>query len=183
MDTRSKLLYGNKVTIRMRGPKDPGGSPDHQRRIKVLTALMAAAIVVSVVHYLDNYLNYASFPTADGVPAPGRSLVGLSWFAFTAAGVAGYAVFRSGRRIALACALLAYYSVSGLIGVGHYTAGEMVDAAWWRQGHVLADILCGAAIAAFAYSSWRRLQVGTPLEQEPASISARAAAGPPRPGS
>jgi len=149
----------------------PEPSPlDHRRRLRLLTALMTAAIVISVVHYLDNYLNYASFPTSDGVPAPSRALVGLSWFAFTAAGIVGYVVFRRGHRLGLACALLAYYSVSGLIGVGHYTASEMVDAPWWRQGHVIADILCGVAIAAFAYSSWR-------------SLSARAAAVPPRPGS
>lgn len=123
---------------------------------RVLAALLTVAVAVSVVHYADNYFNYAAFPTSDELPAPSRALVGISWFAFTAAGVLGYALFRAGRRIGLACAFLAYYSVSGLIGVGHYTAGEMVDAPWWRQAHVVADILCGMAIALFAFAAWQR---------------------------
>lgn len=164
------------------GPETGARRIEHRRRLRVLTALMTAAIVISVVHYLDNYLNYASFPTSDGVPAPSRTLVGLSWFAFTAAGVLGYALFRDGRRIDLACALLAYYSVSGLIGVGHYTADEMVDAPWWRQGHVIADVLCGVAIAAFAFTSWRALRTTTGFPDEGcAPLSADG--DPQRPGS
>ena len=130
-------------------------APDHARAVRVLTALLGAAVVVSVVHYLDNYVNYDAFPVPDSGPVPSRGLVGGSWFAFTAAGVLGYLLFRWGRRLELACALLLTYSLSGLVGFGHYSAPGMLDAPWWRQAHVVADIVLGLSLAAFAVTSWR----------------------------
>jgi hypothetical protein len=46
--------------------------------------------------------------------------------------------------------LLAVYSISGIIGIGHYAADGMTDAVWWRQAHVVADIALGLAVFAFA---------------------------------
>ncbi len=83
--------------------------PEHAVAVRRLTILLALAIAVSIVHYADNYFNYDAFPTGDDLPAPSRGLVGASWFFFTAAGIAGYVLFRRGR-IGPACALLAYYS-------------------------------------------------------------------------
>jgi hypothetical protein len=40
--------------------------------------------------------------------------------------------------------------VSGLIGIGHYTVEGATDMVWWRQTHVIVDILCGIAILGFA---------------------------------
>ena len=48
------------------------------------------------------------------------------------------------------------YSVSGLIGFGHYTVPGATDMVWWRQTHVVADILCGIAIFGFALWAARR---------------------------
>jgi hypothetical protein len=41
-------------------------------------------------------------------------------------------------------------SVSGLLGFGHYTAPGAFDMVWWRQLHVVVDIVCGVAILGFA---------------------------------
>ena len=131
-------------------------APAHPAAVRRLTALLAVAVAVSVIHYADNYVNYDAFPTTDRLPAPSASLVGASWFAFTAAGALGYALFRGGRRSALASALLAYYSLSGLVGFGHYAASGMLEAPWWRQAHVIADIACGIGVLAFAVWAWRR---------------------------
>jgi hypothetical protein len=130
---------------------------DHARAVRRLTILLAIAVAVSVVHYADNYLNYDSFPTADDLPAPSAGLVGFSWFAFTAAGLLGYVLFRRGRHMRAACLLLGYYSLSGLVGLGHYAAPAMFDAVWWRQAHVIADIGCGIAVLAFAVWAFRSL--------------------------
>src|SRR5215213_6800160 len=119
---------------------------EHDRAVRRLTILFALAVAVSVVHYVDNYFNYSAFPTTDALPAPSAGLVGFSWFAFTAAGVLGYVLFREGRHLRAACVLLAYYSLSGLVGFGHYAASAMFDAVWWRQAHVIADIACGIAM-------------------------------------
>ena len=67
----------------------------------------------------------------------------------------GYLLYRRGR-IREGSALLAVYSVSGLIGIGHYTASGMSELAWWRHVHIWVDILCGIAVLAFAIWSVRQ---------------------------
>lgn len=125
--------------------------------MKVLNAVFWTAVAVSIVHYTDNYFNYSDFPEDEGGPT--KTVVGIAWFVFTAAGLAGYVLYRRGR-IRLASALLAFYSVSGLIGIGHYTVDGMTDAVWWRQAHVVADILLGIAVLAFAIWSVREDRAG-----------------------
>jgi len=122
------------------------------RRLRILVALLATAFVVSVVHYADNYVNFTDYPQPEAdssLPAPGRTLIGLSWFLFTGLGVAGLWLYLR-RRIVPAAFALAAYSVSGLIGIGHYLVPGATHMVWWRQAHVLADIVCGTLIAAYA---------------------------------
>lgn len=107
------------------------------------------AVAVSVVHYADNYFAYDQFPQADSGPSPSRAAVGVSWFAFTAVGLIGYRLDRQGL-VRRASVFLAIYSISGIIGIGHYAADGMTDAVWWRQAHVIADIVLGLAVFAFA---------------------------------
>lgn len=134
----------------------------HARATRLLTALLATAVVVSVVHYADNYFNYDAFPQSESLPAPSRTLVGTSWFIFTAAGLAGYMLFRR-REYAVASLLLGFYAGSGLVGFGHYATGGMTDAVWWRQAHVVADILLGLAMISFAIWAALRLPRRAPV--------------------
>lgn len=120
----------------------------HARLIRILTVLLAAAFAVSVVHYADNILNYGDYPLAADVPNPSRALVGASWILFTAAGLAGYLLFRRGVFTA-ALALLALYSGSGLVGLGHFAAEGAWDMPVLRLAHIVADIALGIAILAF----------------------------------
>lgn len=117
------------------------------------------AIAVSAVHYTDNVVNFEDYPEPTSGPAPSSTVIALSWFAFTAAGLAGLALFRRGR-VAAAAAALAAYSVSGLIGVGHYTVPGASAMPWWRHAHVAADIACGVAVLAFAVWAVRRFGPG-----------------------
>ena len=84
------------------------------------------------------------------------SLLGLAvaWFVFTAFGALGLWWWFRGRVTAAAVALTAY-SISGLIGLGHYTVPGATSMAWWRQAHVVADIVLGLSLAAFAVTRWR----------------------------
>lgn len=122
------------------------------RATRVLCWLLGIAVLVSVVHYVDNYVNYDDYPVppADAtLPAVTKALVAIGWFAFTALGAIGLLLwFR--RHITTAAVLLTGYSVSGLIGIAHYTVPGATDMVWWRQAHVVADIVCGAAIFGFA---------------------------------
>jgi len=127
-----------------------------------LLALLLLAGAVSVVHYGDGYFNYADFPASDSVPTPSRTLLGLSWFGFTAVGVLAYGLFLA-RRYTAAAVALALYSGSGLVGIGHYTVPGALGMPWWRHAHVVADVLCGLAVLAFAVWVVRRLGPSAPL--------------------
>jgi hypothetical protein len=117
--------------------------------LRILRPLLAVAIAVSIVHYLDNTINYADYPQPTSGPAPSQALVGVSWFLFTAFGIAGYVLLSRGRDTAAALSL-AVYSGSGLVGFLHYSVPGATDMVWWRQAHIVADILCGLAMIAFA---------------------------------
>jgi len=121
------------------------------RATRVLLWLLGVAFVVSVVHYVDNFVNYADYPQPDpgALLAPTAAVIAVSWFVFTAAGLSGlWLWFR--RSIVGAAVALASYSLSGLIGIGHYTVPGALDMPWWRQTHVIVDIACGFAVIGFA---------------------------------
>ncbi len=125
------------------------GLVDHGRATRFLLTLLAVAFAVSVVHYTDNYVNYQDYPADADVPAPSATMVGLGWFVFTASGALGlWMWFR--HRITAAAGFLTGYSVSGLIGFGHYAVQGATDMVWWRQLHVVVDIGCGIAVLCFA---------------------------------
>ena len=127
-------------------------SDDRHRELWVLTWLLATAIVVSVVHYADNYFNYSDFPHGSG-PEPSAGLVLAAWFILTPLGIAGWVFFRRGD-VATAGLLLMAYSFSGLVGLGHFTVEGMTDEPAWRLAHVVADILLGIAIFSFGLRAW-----------------------------
>lgn len=118
---------------------------------RVLLGLLGVAFVVSVVHYTDNYVNYDDYPQPgpDDLPAPSAAVIGAAWFVFTGLGILGIWLW-FGDRITAAAVALTGYSVSGLIGIGHYTVPGATDMVWWRQTHVVVDIVCGVAILGFA---------------------------------
>jgi len=125
-------------------------APSH----RLVLGVTLVGVAVSVVHYVDNYLNYDAFPQPDAGPVPSRSLVGVSWFVFTA--VAALAIWTHRRRADVPAAVcLAVYSLSGLIGLGHYTVPGATEMVWWRQAHVVADIVLGAALLVLAFAVWR----------------------------
>ena len=125
--------------------------------IRLLNIVFFTAVASSLVHYTDNYLAFDRFPN-DGVgPSITADSVWIAWIIFTAFGVAGYVLYRRGQ-IRQGSALLAVYSISGLIGIGHYTASGMSELAWWRHVHIAADFLCGVAVLTFAIWSVRQTQ-------------------------
>ncbi len=128
---------------------------DHGRAVKTLTGILAVALVTSIVHYTDNYLAFDQYPQSDSGPAITDDTIWIAFVVLTAAGVAGYLLYRRGQ-IRPAVALLAVYSVSGLVGIGHYSAPGMSELAWWRHLHIGVDIACGIAVLAFAVWSARR---------------------------
>jgi hypothetical protein len=135
------------------------GVYDHRRAVRSLGVIFAIAVAVSIVHYTDNYVNYHDYPQSKSLPNPAAGLVLEAWFAFTAAGIAGYLLFRAAPSN-LALVLLAGYSGSGLIGIGHYLVPGATSMPWWRQAHVCFDIASGTALFLFALWAARARQRG-----------------------
>lgn len=129
-----------------------------EKATRILLVLLGVAFVVSVIHYTDNYVNYGDYPQPgpDDLPAPSDTVIGVAWFVFTGFGILGLWLWLRGRITAAAVALTGY-SVSGLIGLGHYTVPGATDMVWWRQTHVVVDIICGIAI--FAFAIWAALKL------------------------
>jgi hypothetical protein len=129
---------------------------------RFLFPVFAVAVVVSIVHYVDNTVNYADYPQADpgttlASVSPSQTLVGAGWFVFTAFGVLGLWLWRRGRLVPAAVAI-ALYSGSGLVGFAHYAVPGATDMVWWRQVHVVADIVCGVLLFGFALWAVVRLR-------------------------
>lgn len=114
----------------------------------MLTVVFWTAVVVSVIHDSDNSVDEHDYPWSSRLPNPSAPLILGSWLAFTAAGIAGYVLLRR-QASNLALLLLAVYSGSGLVGIGHDAVPGATEMPWWRQAHVVADIACGAALLAF----------------------------------
>ena len=123
-------------------------------RLRTLNVVFFTAVAVSIVHYADNTLAFDRYPSGGPGPEPSQDTIWIAWIVFTAVGVAGYLTWRNGN-FRLGSALLGLYSISGLIGLGHYSAEGMSELAWWRHVHIWADILCGVAVLAFAIASSR----------------------------
>ena len=120
--------------------------------LRPLLVVMSVAFVVSVVHYIDNTVNYADYPQVEpgsALPNPSQAVIGSARFVFTAFGALGLWWFVWGRITAAAVAI-AVYSGSGLVGFAHYAVPGATDMVWWRQVHVIADIICGLLLFAFA---------------------------------
>ena len=117
--------------------------------MRTLNIVFFTAVAVSIVHYVDNTVNFDDFPQGGSGPEVTQSVIWIAWIAFTAFGIAGYLAYRRGR-VRQAAALLAVYSLSGLVGLGHYTEPGAGGMPWWRHLHIAADIACGAAVLAFA---------------------------------
>lgn len=125
------------------------GTSGRGRASAVLTGILGVALLVSIVHYTDNYVAFERYPQLESGPNPTQTMILVGWFAFTAFGLAGYLLFRRGLR-GPAAACLAVYSLSGLVGLGHYAAPEVDELAWWRHAHIVVDIICGVAVLTFA---------------------------------
>ena len=115
---------------------------------RILPVLFWTAVVVSIVHYADNFANWDDYPHGNG-PDPSAGVVLAAWFVITPFGLAGWWLYKRGE-IRRAAMLLIVYSTSGLVGIGHYTVAGMTDEPAWRQAHVIADVVLGTGVFAFA---------------------------------
>jgi hypothetical protein len=118
--------------------------------LTIVRWVFATAVLLSAVHYYDNTVrfdDYTGGKASDGFIT--RPMIPISLVLFTVAGVAGYRALKTGNR-RLAGALLAVYSVSGLIGVGHFTTVSPSDFSAFQNTFIALDFLAGLAVSVMA---------------------------------
>jgi hypothetical protein len=116
---------------------------------KQVLVVLAAAITVSIVHYVDNVTAYEAYPQSDTLPNPSEVVIAASWFFFTAFAIAAV-VFLRRDELRSAALCLSVYSGSGLVGILHYSVPGTGDFPWWRHAHVISDIALGLAVLVMA---------------------------------
>jgi hypothetical protein len=129
--------------------------------VRLLNIVFFTAVASSIVHYTDNYFAFDRFPQASSGPEVTDDMIWIAWVVLTAFGAAGYVLYRRGQ-VRRGSMLLAVYSISGLVGLAHYTAPGMTELAWWRHAHIWGDIVCGVALLAFAVWSVRQTRPVAP---------------------
>lgn len=114
------------------------------------------ALLLSVVHYIDNTVRFDDY-TGGKSGFVTQAMIPISWVLFTAAGIAGYRALVRGNR-GLGASLLGVYSVSGLIGILHYTTVSPSDFSAFQNTFIGLDFLAGLAVFVMAV----RLAVSRP---------------------
>jgi hypothetical protein len=136
----------------------------------IVRGVFVVALLLSVVHYIDNTVRFDDYTggTEGFVTQP---MIPISWVLFIAAGVAGYRALLQGNRTRAGW-LLAVYSVSGLIGVGHFTTVSPSDFSAFQLTFIVLDFLAGLAMFVVAV----RVATAKPVNRPP-TTTGRSPAG------
>jgi hypothetical protein len=108
--------------------------------------VLIASIVITLLHYTDNYMSIDEYPQPGWIHG---ETIWLAWSLFTLVGIAGYLMYRDGKRVAAGIYLLVY-SITGLSSLGHYQSGSMGDFTTRMHIFIWTDGLIGLLVAAFA---------------------------------
>ena len=139
-----------------------GRAVPEARHVRALFRVLLAGIVLTTVHYTDNYLYFDEYPQP-GSLRPWH--VYAAWLLLTAIGVAGYRLYARGFEVpAYVC--LVVYSYTGLSSLGHYLYGALGEFSGKQHVFIAVDGLAGASVIAFvvwsAVSLRRRRGGSTP---------------------
>ena len=116
--------------------------------LAVVRRIFVVALSLSVVHYIDNTVRFDDY-TGGRSGFVTQAMIPISWVLFTAAGVAGYRLLKQGNR-GLGGSLFGVYSVSGLIGIFHYTTVSPRDFSAFQNTFIGLDFLAGLAVFVLA---------------------------------
>lgn len=132
--------------------------PD-RRYVRTLLRVLAASVVLTTIHYTDNYLYFDEYPQPGSLQ---RWQVWAAWLLLTAVGVAGYALYRRGYA-GPAYVCLVVYSYTGLSSLGHYLYGSLGEFSAKQHAFIAVDGLTGASVIAFVvWSALTRRRDSTP---------------------
>jgi hypothetical protein len=114
----------------------------HQR---LLFALLTLNIVSTVLHYIDNFISFDSYPQPTWITP---SSIYISWLFLTAFAIAGYILYvKHYFWIAYLC--LCIYSITGISSLGHYLYGSPYEMSWKMNAFILSDGCVGMVLLGF----------------------------------
>ena len=116
--------------------------------LTIVRRVFVTALLLSVVHYIDNTVRFDDY-TGGKEGFITQPMIPISWVLLTIAGVAGYRLLKQGNR-GLGGSLLGVYSVSGLIGIGHFTTVSPSDFSAFQNTFIALDFLAGLAVFVLA---------------------------------
>lgn len=114
--------------------------------VATVGGVVLASVVVTAVHFTDNYVSIETYPQPDWVS---EAVVVVAWPLLTAFGVAGYLLYRRGR-FAVANACLLVYAYTGISSLGHFLSGSPDEFTPRGLVSVLADGVAGFAVLGLA---------------------------------
>ena len=123
------------------------------RRVTLLTVILAASVLSTAMHFTHNYIEVRHYPQSSFLPIGydgSRVLIALGWPALTAVGALGLWLYRRGTFPA-AWVCLAAYSFTGISSLIHFIDGNPHVSPFW-YATILTDALAGVAVLGFVYA-------------------------------
>jgi hypothetical protein len=127
--------------------------------VQTVRNVVIAAIVLTGFHFTDNAVSIDDYPAPSWQPDWFEWVVVLSWFLFTAIGIAGYRAYKRGD-FSRAHVLLIIYSYTGFVSLGHFTVGGPDELTTRGLVSVIIDAFVGAAVLGVALWSIRARRGG-----------------------
>ena len=139
--------------------------------LHIVRRVFVVALLLSVVHYIDNTVRFDDYTGGkDGFVT--QAMIPISWVLFTVAGIAGYRLLKQGNR-GPGGSLLGVFSVSGLIGIGHFTTVSPSDFDAFQNTFIALDFLAGLAVFVMAV----RIVTGREAISRPPTTTGRSPVG------
>jgi hypothetical protein len=127
--------------------------------MKALPIVAGALLVTSAVHYTDNWLSIEDYAPSSGLLADNPGLIPLSWLLYAVVAVVGIREYRRAPTTR-AHVLLAIFSTSGIVSLGHLTY-EGNSWATWQWASVLTDCVLGLLLLGLVLRSAARVRPAT----------------------
>jgi len=89
---------------------------NNQKNRTLLLALLIANGISTILHYIDNFVNYDKYPQPTWITPDS---IYIAWSVLTIFGVVGYLLYVKDMFLA-AYACLGIYSITGISSPGHY---------------------------------------------------------------
>jgi hypothetical protein len=122
--------------------------PELQRQ-RLLLGLLIANVVITSLHYTDNYLFFEQYPDPQWLTAPS---VYRAWLLLTALGGIGYWLYRQ-QHLWAASLCLSIYALTGLTSPAHYFYGPPAAFSLRMNTLIWLDFLAGLLIVGFLCGS------------------------------